>query len=203
MINQKIKCVIFDIGGVLSLYTDMRTYFKWEKKLDLPQKGLFNILYESKVSKLATLGKATTDEVWEDLGRQCNVSSEELKILREEIWAGYEWNTELLDYIRSLKPKYKTAIVSDAWSDARESMQGTINNDTFDVIVFSAEVGVQKPAPEIFQYALSKLGIAPEEAIFVDDREKNILGADQLGMKGVFFTDTQTAIEDIEKLLNT
>ncbi len=196
-----IRAVIFDIGGVLSQYSDMKTYIKWEKKLGLPQKGLFDILYESKVSKLATLGKATVDDVWEDLGQQCNVSPEELNIMREEIWAGYEWNTELLDYTRSLKPKYKTAIVSDAWSDARESMQGTINNDIFDVIVFSAEVGVQKPAPEIFERALSQLGIAPEEAIFVDDREKNIVGANQLGMHGVLFTDTQKAIEAIDKLL--
>lgn len=196
-----IRAVIFDIGGVLSLYTDMKTYLKWEQKLGLPKKGLFDILYQSKVSKLATLGKATVDEVWEDLGQQCNLSPEELNIMRDEIWAGYEWNTELLDYIRSLKPKYKTAIVSDAWSDARESMQGFINNDTFDVIVFSAEVGVQKPAPEIFERALSQLGIAPQEAIFVDDREKNIVGANQLGMHGVFFTDTQKAIEDIENLL--
>ncbi len=197
-----IRAVLFDIGGVLSQYTDLKTYLKWEKRLGLPPKGLFHILYESPVSKKASLGEATTDEVWEEVGRQCDLLPDELETMKEEIWSGYEWNTELMEFILSLKPKYKTGIISNAWSGTREGMKDTINNDIFDEIVLSAEEGVQKPDPEIYKRALTKLGIAPGEAIFVDDRERNVEGAREVGMHAVVFTDTAQAIEEIERLLN-
>jgi len=197
-----IRAVLFDIGGVLSQYTDMRTYLKWEERLGLPPKGLFHILYESPVSQKATLGEATTDEVWEEVGRQCDLLPDELETMKEEIWGGYEWNIELMEFILSLKPKYKTGIISDAWSGTREEMKDTINNDIFDVIVFSSEEGIQKPDPEIYYRALTQLGILPGEAIFVDDREKNVEGAREVGMHAVLFTDTQQAKHEIERLLN-
>ena len=197
-----IRAVLFDIGGVLSQYSDLKTYLKWEKQLGLPPKGLFHILYENPVSKKATLGEATTDEVWEEMGRQCDLPPDELETMKEEIWSGYEWNTELMEFIISLKPKYKTGIISNAWSGTREGMKDTINSDIFDEIVLSAEEGIQKPDPEIYYRALTQLGIAPEEAIFVDDRESNVEGAREVGMHAVVFTDTAQAKEEIERLLN-
>ena len=144
----------------------------------------------------------TTDEVWEEVGRQCNLLPDELETMKEEIWSGYEWNIELIEFIISLRPKYKTGVITDAWSGTREEMKDTINNDIFDEIVLSAEEGIQKPDPEIYYRALTQLGIAPGEAIFVDDREKNVEGAREVGMHAVLFTDTQQAKEEIERLLN-
>jgi putative hydrolase of the HAD superfamily len=200
---MRIQAIIFDIGGVLSLYHDFKSYYKWEQQLNLPKGSLFKILYENPVSQQATLGKATTQEVWDEAGRQLNLPPDELQKLKDDIWNGYEWNTELLDFIRSLKPNYKTGIISDAWSDAREGMEDKINGELFDVIVFSAEEGVQKPHPDLFRRALTLLEIEPQEAIFLDDREKNIEGAQMVGMHGVLFTETNKAIEDINSLLQS
>lgn len=198
---MSIQAVIFDIGGVLSQYTDFKTYLKWEQQLKLPQGELFKIMYENPVSQLATLGKATIDEVWKEIGRQIEILPAELSKMQAEIWSGYEWNTPMLDFARSLKPDYKTGILSDAWADAREGMADVINNDLFDVIVFSAEVGMQKPNPEIFRLALSRLEVEPQEAIFLDDRQKNVEAALSIGMHGLLFTETQQAIQDIKHYL--
>lgn len=196
-----VKAVIFDIGGVLSVYHDFETYFKWEGQLKLPKGNLFKIIYDNPVSRQAMLGKATVAEVWEEVGRQLNLTPDELGRLQEDIWNGYRWNTELLDFVRSLKPDYKTGILSDAWADSRESMVDVITPDLFDAIVFSAEEGVLKPDPTLFQLALDRLGVKPEEAILLDDREANIQGAREFGMHGVHFTETNKAIEDIRNLL--
>ena len=196
-----IQAIIFDIGGVLSIYYDFETYFKWEQQLGLPKGELLKIIYDNPVSRQATLGKATVTDVWEEAGKQLNMPSDELQKLREDIWNGYRWNTELLDFIRSLKPNYKTGILSDAWADARESMGDVISEDLFDAIVFSAEEGVQKPDPVLFQRAIERLGVKAEEAILLDDREGNIQGAQEFGMHGVHFTETNKAIEDIKALL--
>jgi putative hydrolase of the HAD superfamily len=196
-----IQAVIFDIGGVLSIYHDFETYFKWEQQLELPKGQLLKIIYDNPVSRQATLGKATVADVWEEAGKQLNLPPDELQKLREDIWNGYRWNTELLDFIRSLKPDYKTGILSDAWADAREGMGDVVNEDLFDAIVFSAEEGLQKPDPKLFQQAIERLGVSAEEAILLDDREANIEGAREFGMHGVHFTETDKAIEEIKALL--
>lgn len=196
-----IQAIIFDIGGVLSVYHDFETYFKWEQQLKLPQGNLFKIIYDNPVSRQAMLGKATVADVWEQVGKELNLPPDGLQKLQEDIWNGYRWNSEMLDFVRSLKPDYKTGILSDAWADARESMEDIINKDLFDAIVFSAEEGVLKPDPVLFQRALEHLGVKPEEAILLDDREANIQGAQEFGMRGVHFTETNKAIEDIKSLL--
>jgi putative hydrolase of the HAD superfamily len=198
---MRIQAVIFDIGGVLSIFIDFESYFKWEQQLELPKGSLFKIIYNSPVSQQATLGKATVADVWEEAGRQLNLPPDELKKLQADIWNGYEWNTKLFDFIRSLRPDYKTGILSDAWADARESMEDVINEDLFDAIVFSAEEGLQKPHPELFQRALDRLGVKPETAILLDDRETNVQGAQEFGIHGVHFTETNKAIEEIKGLL--
>ncbi|KPK21345.1 MAG: hypothetical protein AMK69_21945 [Nitrospira bacterium SG8_3] len=196
-----IHAVVFDIGGVLSQYTDFKTYLKWEQQLGLPPKGLFKIIYENPVSQQATLGNATIAEIWQEVGRQLELSPAELRKMQEEIWSGYEWNTQMLDFIRSLKPNYKTGVLSDAWADAGEGMADVINHDLFDVIVFSSEVGMQKPDPEIYRLTLSRLKVEPQETIFLDDRERNVDGALSVGMHGLLFTETHQAIEEIKRLL--
>ena len=55
-----------------------------------------------------------------------------------------------------------------------------------DAIVLSSEVGKRKPHPAIFQRALSELGVAPHEALFVGDRiDADVFGASRVGMKTV------------------
>lgn len=128
---------------------------------------------------------------------------EELEVLKVDIWKGGEWDTELLAFIRSLKTRYKTGTISDAWPDARESTKEYINNDIFDVSVFSAEESLQKPNPGIYQRALSRLRVASQEAIFVDDTPQNVEGARLVGMHAVLFTDPVKAREEIRQLLQT
>lgn len=57
----------------------------------------------------------------------------------------------------------------------------------FDHLLFSSDIGVRKPHPRIFQTALTALGVAPTEAVFVGDRFREDVGGPQrLGMLGVW-----------------
>jgi len=128
---------------------------------------------------------------------------DELDALRLDVWEGGVWDTELLGFIRSLRPQYKTGTISDAWSGAREAVEKHVNSDIFDVSVFSAEEGLRKPGPGIYERALSRLGVTPQEAIFVDDRLKNVRGARQVGMHAVHFTDSLRTRQEIKHLIQT
>jgi HAD superfamily hydrolase (TIGR01509 family) len=94
----------------------------------------------------------------------------------------------LLESIRSRG--VKTGIVANSWPEPPRVLWRDIEEAglaaLLDVVVFSADVGALKPQPEIFLHALDRLGVAPEDAMFVGDRlATDIQGAGRLGLTTV------------------
>lgn len=71
--------------------------------------------------------------------------------------------------------------------------------DLFPIIILSHKVGFRKPDPKIFEITLDRLGVKPEEAVFVDDGEENVRAAEKVGMKGIIFKDAGQLREDLIK----
>ena len=159
------------------------------------------IVFSNPISRLAMVGQSTPEEVWVEVQKQLALSMADLEILQLDVWKGGAWDTELLTFIRSLRPAYKTGIISDAWSDARAAIQSFVNESLFDVIIFSAEEKLRKPEPEIYLRALTRLKLSPKEAIFVDDMPYNVEAARRLGMQAILFTDSATVIQAIRQLI--
>jgi epoxide hydrolase-like predicted phosphatase len=192
--------VLFDIGGVLYI-PDVSLNEKWERRLGLPEGQLGEVLFVNPVAERAMVGEATEEEMWDHFGRRLLLPPAELAAIKYDLWEGGAWDTALLDFVRSLRPRYKTGTISDAVPGTRENVKQYVNGDVFDVSVFSAEEGVRKPDPEIYERALSRLGVAPAEAIFVDDRLKNVEGARQVGMHALHYTDSVGVRQEIVRLL--
>jgi HAD superfamily hydrolase (TIGR01509 family) len=74
-------------------------------------------------------------------------------------------------------------------------------DNAFDEIIISCEVKLVKPDPLIFDLTLQRLGVGKEEAVLIDDREANIIGARKYGLRAVFYRNKSQAIIDLEKLL--
>lgn len=183
-----IRAIIWDIGGVLWRTPDPFIQRRWEGSLGLPAGGLAQIIFGSPVALQATIGNATPAEVWGFVGQTLNLSEQELNKLKSEIWTEGIWDMELLTFIKELKGEYKTGIISDAWIDARESVSAWINDELFDVILYSAEEGVKKPNPIIFERMLERLEVNAEEVIFVDDWLDSVEGANAMGINGIHFS---------------
>ena len=201
--SQTIRAVIFDIGGVLVRIKDTTVYRDWEVRLGLPEGELTEIIFTHPVAQRAVVGDATPEDLWSAVGAQLGLSMADLQALQADFWRPGVWDTGLLAFIRSLRPQFRTATISDAWLDAREMVSTYVNKQVFDVSVFSAEEGVRKPDPEIYKRALSRLGVTPQEAIFVDDRLKNVQGARQVGMQAIHFTDSDRVCCEILRLIET
>lgn len=94
---------------------------------------------------------------------------------------------EVLEAIR--KGGYKTAMIANGDSaGARNIIEASGLQDYFDTIMISEEVGIEKPSPGIFEATLAKLGVKAENAVMVGNRiEADIVGANRLGMKSVWF----------------
>lgn len=108
----------------------------------------------------------------------------------------------VVDIVLSLKTNYKIAVCSNIAPTALDQI--LIKHDLadlFDVVVPSGLVGVSKPQPEIFQYTLDKLRVSAREAVFIDDQQQNVLGAQQLGITGIVYHDPQTLQQELDSLL--
>ncbi len=197
-----IRAVYFDMGGVLLRTESEAGRQKWEGRLGLPQNGLARVVFENPVAALATVGRASTEAVWAEVGRQLALTPEQVDELHADFFGGDQFDLDLLAFIRSLRPRFKTGLISNAWPDAREVTSAYLNAATFDAILFSAEEGVAKPGPEIYLQALKRLDVTPAEAIFVDDVPANVAGAQAVGMTGVLFTGSAAVRQEVGRLLD-
>lgn len=125
----------------------------------------------------------------------------EAELIRDEFFAGDAIDHTLLDFLRSVKPKVKTGLISNAWSGLRQYIIDHKFEDAFDHMVISAEVGVVKPDAKIYHMALEQLRVSPNEAVFVDDFIENVKGAQAVGMSAIHFKDTDETIVQLRKLL--
>jgi putative hydrolase of the HAD superfamily len=195
-----IQAVIFDIGGVLVRTEDQEPRRKWERRFGLPDWGLARIVFENPAAAQSTVGQVGPEAVWAAVAERLALTPAEVAELRADFWRGDVFDEALLAYIRSLRPRYKTGIISNAWVGMRAMHQPRLNAGTFDVIVYSAEEGLAKPDPAIFLRALDRLGVAPAEAVFVDDMPENVEAARALGMAGVRFQKGLDVPAELERL---
>lgn len=194
-----IKAVIFDFGGVIVRTEDTAGRRRWEERLGLEPKALDALVFDCDAAVAATLGQAPESEVWAHVARTLRLDDEQLQACQADFWGGDRLDTDLLALIRSLRPRYKTGILSNAWSRAREAFTQRFGLDqAVDDILISAEEGISKPDPRIYQLAADRLGVRAEEAVFVDDFAHNVEAARAVGMQGVHYRagmDVRAALE--------
>jgi epoxide hydrolase-like predicted phosphatase len=200
---MSIKAIFFDLGGVI-----VRTEFQSPRqlladRLGMEYEDLNRIVFDSETSNKASIGEISSDEHWASVIRRLKRPASELVTIRAEFFAGDIIDRTLLEYIRSLRGKYKTGLISNAWGDLRDYIVREKFDDAFDRMIISAEVGAMKPEEKIFQIALEQFGVSPNEAVFVDDFLVNIEGCEKVGIKGIHFKDPETALQQLKELLST
>lgn len=96
---------------------------------------------------------------------------------------------ELLEY---LKPKYHLHLITNGFQEVQHTkLSGSGMEPYFETLTVSEEVGVKKPNPEIFQYALKKAGATAEDSVMIgDEMAVDIDGARAAGIDQIFFNPT-------------
>ena len=109
---------------------------------------------------------------------------------------------EMATFVGSLRPRYKTALLSNAWPEARQSLQERRGLGALtDMLILSCEERLLKPDTRIYQLAAERLGVAPEEALFVDDYLPNVEGARDVGMRAFHHTTCEVTLRELAALL--
>jgi putative hydrolase of the HAD superfamily len=82
----------------------------------------------------------------------------------------------------------KTAVLSNMHDDMVQHLRSNAAwTASFECLTLSSAIRLAKPDAEIFRHCLNCLGVAPQEAVFVDDREPNVHAAAALGIRGIVF----------------
>ena len=106
------------------------------------------------------------------------------------LFAGMRVEQAMFDLVADLRSLgVRTGLLSNSWGDIypRERLASA-----FDHVVISGEVGLRKPQPEILRMSLDGLGVTADAAVFVDDAEPNLVGAQAVGLRTVLHTDPAT-----------
>ena len=197
-----VRAVIFDIGGVLELTPPAGFRERWEKSLGLGPGELDRRMDD--VWRGGTLGTLSEPQVHSACAEGLGLSAQDLQAFMADFWAEYlgSANTELIDYFRALRPRYRTGILSNSFVGARERERETYGfEDMTDVIVYSHGSGTGKPDPSIYRLVCERLQVEPADAVFVDDHERAVEGARAVGMSAVLFRDNDQVIAELEVLL--
>ncbi len=112
----------------------------------------------------------------------------------------FVFNQELLEFYTSLKPKLSLYIfTSGTIQDAPEFQKILI--PIFSKIYSASKMGVSKTDPKAYKALTEDIGIAQEEAIYVDDSSANIDASNTAGLNSLMYTTNKRIIATIQKIL--
>ncbi|HET7356590.1 MAG TPA: HAD family phosphatase [Nocardioidaceae bacterium] len=202
------RAVVFDIGGVLERVQDDAWPEIWVRRWE-GRMGLAPGAFEAGLARHSPLGSMLLGEVSEAQMRAMyagalGLSADDADLMMAELWDAYcgELDVALRDFAASLRPSYKTAILSNSADGARREEQRRYGfEDLVDEIVYSHEVGLAKPDPRIYRLTEQRLGVRPEEVVFVDNVMTNVAAARELGWAAVHHRDTAETIVEVTRIL--
>lgn len=196
-----IRAVFFDFGGVIVRTEYQAPRQKLAERFGMDYEDIEKIVFGSPSAVRASVGEVSEEEHWQNVMKVLKLPAAEYPRVRDEFFAGDVIDRNILNLLRSIKPKYKTGLISNAWSGLRAYIEREKFDDAFHHMVISAEVKAVKPDPKIYRIALERLQVKPNEAVFVDDLIENIEACEKLGMKGIHFRNPEDALGQLKKML--
>ncbi|MFF5505664.1 HAD family hydrolase [Streptomyces roseolus] len=191
-------CVILDIGGVLEFTPDTGWVQRWEDRLELPHGTVHARMHD--IWRAGSLGSIGEPEVRAQVGVRLGLDAPQVEAFMADLWTEYLGtpNDELIAYLRGLRGTCRLGILSNSFVGARERETSLYRFDELvEQIVYSHELGVEKPDPRAFDAVCAALGVRPEDCLFVDDVTVHVEAARARGMQAHLFEDNARTIARI------
>jgi epoxide hydrolase-like predicted phosphatase len=120
--------------------------------------------------------------------------------LIDGLFAGVAPDEPMLEAVRRAHAAgIRTGLISNSWGVHRYPHE--LFDELFDGVVISAEEGIRKPSRRMYELGAERAGVAPDDAVYVDDLPFNLTPAAELGMAVVHHTSAETTIPELERLL--
>lgn len=196
-----IKTIIFDFGGIFSENVSAwkTMYKRISEKTGLTIYELDKIFNEHWVE--ISVGKKDFIDLLGIFSFQSRN-----KVTQNELLKIYSSDTKIfedvLEIVKILRKKGFRLIILSNESKTGEKIRLRLIENFVDKIYSSATLRMRKPDPKIFRYILSEENTKPDEILMIDDKERNIIAAKQLGIKGIVYKSSQQLKEDLRKYIN-
>ena len=199
-----VRAVVFDVGGVLEVTPDTGWMERWADDLGLTpgefREGIHEPAYQG------SRGQITLEEFVSAIQEVFGLDDGQTSAFMDDLWHEYlgTLNTDLLAYFSGLRGRVRTGVLSNSFVGAREREQARYGfEDHCEVVVYSHEEGLMKPDPAFYAVVCERLGVLPEDVVFLDDVQMCVDGARAVGMTAILYQDNASAIAEIEALLQS
>ena len=184
---------IFDMGGVLCCdFNDIPVISSY---LGITEENFF--IYSGENFRKLLDGKIDSSEFWVRFSLRYG------KKVKEELFGKF-FNPGIIqetkDIIEQLKSNSRVVCGTNTIDSHYYYLLNQGVYDIFDELYASNLMGISKPDPNFYWYILNKERIKPENTVFVDDTEENILSAQKIGINSILFTDSDSLKQQIKKL---
>jgi epoxide hydrolase-like predicted phosphatase len=200
--HRRYRGLLIDYGGVLTsdLFASFRAFCELEGLAPetLEERFRSDRAFRQLLIGLET-GKVEEAEFEPQLAERLGVSAPGLI---DRMFAGSKPDQTMVDAVRTARRAgIRTGLISNSWGTRRYDRHQL--NELFDGVVISGEVGIRKPAPEMYELGAQRIGLEPTACVFVDDLPFNLDPAAQLGMATVHHVSAERTITELERLLET
>ena len=198
----RIKAVIFDFGRVISAQKPVSLFRTYEDDLGLAPATINQIMFESQAWRDALIGRTSAKTFWHAIGPALGLESRsKINDFRKRYHAAESIDRGVLSLIRQLQGRYKLAVLSNSPPGLAKWLSAWGIFDLFDVVYCSGDEGMIKPDPAVYISTLNRLGILPQEAVFIDDTIGHVKAAQSLGIHGILFTESEQLELELNRLL--
>jgi len=196
--SNNIKLIIFDFSGVCFNEEEPPFLIDFAKKHKLPFKE-FELMYLDLLKK-AEMDQISGEEIWKPILKKYNLQLDIDQIINEMIDRKVMYQ-EVMDLAKSLRHKYKTSYFTNYNKKYWEIISPRFDlKPYFDWGIVSYQVKSRKPAIEGFKVILEHFKVKPEEAIFLDDKESNLIEPAKLGLNTILFKNKKQFMEELKRL---
>jgi putative hydrolase of the HAD superfamily len=199
--------VIFDLGGVV-FPSPIDVFRDYEREQGLPHRFLSEVvLIDTDGGAWARLerGELDVSGFCTAFEAECAAAGQRIDAaaLMEAVGQGFDPRPEMVAAIRVIRDRgLKTGALTNNWTPDEPGDGATLSiGDIFDVEVESAVEGVRKPDPRIYELACGRLGVPPDESVFLDDLGVNLKAARALGMTTIKVADPSDALSELGEVL--
>jgi putative hydrolase of the HAD superfamily len=197
-----LEAVIFDYGEVLSGPPDPEAHRNLLNIAGVAEEAFEKVYWAHRLDYDADILNGQT--YWQTVARDTGVhfTSEQIsRLLEQDAIMWMNLNPAMLAWIpRIKKAGFRLGILSNMGDGVLDYLRPRFPwLAQFDHLTWSCELGVVKPDPAIYLHTVKKLNVSPDRALFIDNLQKNIVGAEAIGLHAALFENPEQLQNDLAR----
>jgi len=195
MTHNKFDTIISDLGNVLIDFDHRIAVRKILQHTHKKEEDIYNLFFDSPLTGLYEEGKINPDEFFQRVKEFLKLDMDRNSFFHiwNDIFFEVPENLKMQKLLGEIKKDYKLIMISNLNETHFEFLRPKMPVfEKFDKLILSYEVGLRKPAPEIYKIALDAAKTVAPRTLYVDDRRDLIEAAEKLGIKGIVFDGNES-----------